>query len=150
MPVVDQSWPEHHARNRAILDTCLRLLAAWPVPYGSPVWHALPADHPDRHTSMRRAAEAWHRYWQPDAIVAREAAHADRIDRAVAERIRKSSIDLSGTAEWSRTGPTWRELHRRRYPWLHDPTWRCRHERPHGDCVDCTTGISDTRKDLAA
>jgi hypothetical protein len=83
-------------------------------------------------------------------MAVREAAVADRIDRAVAERIRQFSTDLSRLAEWSRIGPTWRELERRRYPWLNDPAWRCRHRRPHGDCVDCTTGISSTRRDLAA
>jgi hypothetical protein len=99
---------------------------------------------------MRRAAEAWHRYWQPDAVAVRQAAEADRIDRAVAEQFRQLSTDLSGLVRWSGIGPTRRELHRRRYPWLQDPAWRCRHDRPHGNCVDCTTAVGDTRKDLAA
>jgi hypothetical protein len=72
---------------------------------------------------MQRAAEAWWRYWQPDAVAVRQAAEADRIDRAVTDQLRAISHDIAdATTELGiRIGPSWQELHRRRYPWLHHP-----------------------------
>jgi hypothetical protein len=153
MTTVERSWPEQHADNRAILDVCLRMLADQAPRHGSPAWHALPTEHPERLAATRRAADAWWRYWQPDAVATRRAADADRLDWAVAARVRAVSHDLSGAADWTRlaTGPTWQVLQARRYPWLHDPAWRCHHNRPHNQCQPCTLPAAPRfRKDQSA
>jgi hypothetical protein len=133
MTVIEPTLPELRAANRVIADSVLVTMTGWPVRYGSPAWHALPADHPHRHQAMQRAAEAWWRYWQPDAIALRRAAEADRIDRAVAARLRAISHDIASTwtAHGLGAGPSWQELQRRRYPWLAgNPTGR----EPHPSC----------------
>jgi hypothetical protein len=124
VPVVDPDWTTVHAANRALADSVLLTLTAWPVRYGSPEFHALPAAHPDRAEAMRRAAEAWAAWWQPDAVATRRAADADRIDRATTARLRAASHDIAAAARatGTRPGPTWQDLHRRRYPWLYPPT----------------------------
>lgn len=119
MTVLEPTVPELRATNRALADSVLLTLTGWPVRYGSPEWHALPAEHPHRLVAMQRSAQAWWRYWQPDAVTVRRGAEADRIDRAVAERLREISHDVSGA--WVSRGlgrsPSWQELQRRREPW---------------------------------
>jgi hypothetical protein len=41
VPIIDPLWTEVRATNRAILDTTLLVLAAWPVPYGSSACHGI-------------------------------------------------------------------------------------------------------------
>jgi hypothetical protein len=153
MTIVEPTWPEQHTHNRTVLDACIRMLADQAPRHGSSAWHALPADHPERLAATVRAADSWWRYWQPDAIATRRAADANRIDRTVADRIRALSHDLSSAADWTHvaTGPTWRVLQARRYPWLHDPAWRCHHRQPHGQCQPCALPVAPRfRKDHAA
>jgi hypothetical protein len=134
MTIVETTWAELHATNRRIQDACLRLLAALPTAYGSPAWEALPNDHPEKFRAMRRAAEAWRRYWQAEAVATRQGAEQDRIDRAALAQLRAVSHDVSGAADWHAIGrgPTWRELQCRRYPWLFDPNWQSPGEIQHG------------------
>ncbi|HEX3785047.1 MAG TPA: hypothetical protein VHX38_35765 [Pseudonocardiaceae bacterium] len=126
MTVIESTWTEFRATNRRVQDACLRMLAALPMAYGSPEWEALPNDHPEKYRAMRRAAEAWRRYWQPEAVSTRRDAEQDRIDRAACAQLRAVSHNVSEAADWHAIGrgPTWRELQRRRYPWLYDPDWQ--------------------------
>jgi hypothetical protein len=157
VPHIEPTWTEIRAANRAALDAILLTLASWPVVYGSPAYHALPAGHPHRAIAMRRAAEAWRSYWDPAAVAARRADIADQTDRRAAARIKALSADLSAATDWTRaaTGPTHAQLRRRRYPWLHDPDWQPP-STPDPDALTrwVVTGssipCSDTRKDDAA
>jgi hypothetical protein len=68
-------------------------------------------------------AACWQQWWTPAAIAYR----AEETERRFRRRIRAASWDLSAAADW--TAPAmvpihYRELCRRRYPWLHDPDWR--------------------------
>lgn len=95
----------------------IRLLLADQTPeYGSPAWHALPADHPDRIRALRQAAEAWRRYWLPAAIARRLRNELDLIDRITLDRFKAISADVSRAWDASRhcSGPTFAELRRRR------------------------------------
>jgi hypothetical protein len=160
MPIVEPTWHEQHTANRELLDSCLLLAARWPLAYGTPAWHALPDGHPDRHAATLAAAEAWLAWWQPAAVATRQAALDDRIDRAVAARLRAASHDLSaearrlGCSNDPFTGKTWQAIQRIRYPWLFDPNWRCHHHQRHGVCAACAapaaTLIDPARKDHAA
>jgi hypothetical protein len=101
----------------------------------------------------------WELWWSPAAIAYR----AEEAERLYRQRIRTASWDLSAAIDWSNPAMVpidYRELQRRRYPWLHDPTWRCRHSRRHDKCPACATGngprhwqtgeLLDARKDDAA
>jgi hypothetical protein len=105
-----------HAANRRIFASLRLLLANQPPEYGSPAWQALPVDHPDRDRAVWQAAEAWRRYWRPDAIAERLRAELDLIDRITLDRFKAASADLSVAWDLSRycTGPTQTELQRRR------------------------------------
>jgi hypothetical protein len=132
MTITEPLWTEVRAVNRRILDAGLLLWASVPVPYGSPQWHALPMSHPDKAKAVRRAAEAWRKWWEPDARRTRQAADADALDRAVTARLRAASHAVAGSTAWGGSGPSWAELERRRYPWLHDPDWQSPDEIAHG------------------
>lgn len=91
-------------------------------------------------------AACWQMWWSPAAVAYR----ADEFERALADRIHAIAHDLSAARDW--TNPAGfpighAELRRRRYPWLFDPEWRCRHHHPHGHCQACATGhgFSDRR-----
>jgi hypothetical protein len=99
-----------------ILDSVRLLLANQPPEYGSPAWHALLVDHPNRARAVWEAAEAWRRHWLPAAIAERLRAELDLIDRATLERFKAASADVSQAWDVARhcTGPTFTELRRRR------------------------------------
>lgn len=99
-----------------ILASVRLLLAGQPPEYGSPVWRALPPNHPDRTRAVRQAAEAWRRYWLPEAIAERLRAELDLIDRITLERFKAASADVACGWDVARycTGPTFAELRRRR------------------------------------
>ena len=99
-----------------ILASVRLLLANQPPEYGSPAWHALPADHPHRTRAVWEAAEQWRRYWLPEAIAERLRIELDLIDRVSLERFKAASTDISRAWEVSRhcVGPTFAELRRRR------------------------------------
>lgn len=110
-----------------------------------------------------RDALSWRRYWAPEWIAARERQFERDVDQAVAERLRDLSEDaaqiLAGNwseqdeARWRRNltgwskdlsslygwrasalaGLSFERLEQRRYPWLHDPSWRSPWEREHGE-----------------
>lgn len=88
------------------------LLAHQPPEYGTPEWHTLPADHPDRNRAVWQAAEAWRRYWTRQAIAERLRAELDMVDRATLERFKAASADVSRA--WDMTvhcvGPSHLEL----------------------------------------
>lgn len=99
------------------IPTSVRLLLAnQPPEYGSPAWHALPADHPDRDRAVWEAAEAWRSYWTPAAIAERLRAELDLIDRATLDRFKAASADVSRAWDLSVhcVGPRHVELQRRR------------------------------------
>jgi hypothetical protein len=90
----------------------------------------------DEYERLQVAALSWWRLWEigPEVLL------ADLIDREVVRRIRQASHDLSAACHWSiAMGPGHAELERRRYPWLFDPDWRCRHHHRHGHCPPCAT-----------
>jgi ABC-type nickel/cobalt efflux system permease component RcnA len=104
-------------------------------------------------------AACWQMWWSPAAVAYR----ANEFERALADRIHAIAHDLSAARDW--TNPAGfpvghAELRRRRYPWLHDPNWRCRHDNRHGQCDPCAAGHgplnwrtgqpTNTRKDHAA
>jgi hypothetical protein len=105
-----------HLTNLRILSSVRLLLAKQPPEYGSPAWQTIPTNHPDRERAVWQAAEAWRRYWQPDAIAERLRAELDLIDRITLERFKTVSADLSVAWDASRycTGPTQSELQRSR------------------------------------
>jgi hypothetical protein len=105
-----------HLTNLRILASVRLLLANQPSEYGSPIWQTIPTNHPDRERAVWQAAEAWRRYWQPDAIADRLRAELDLIDRITIERFKAVSADVSAAWDASRycTGPTQTELQRRR------------------------------------
>jgi hypothetical protein len=105
-----------HLTNLRILASVRLLLAKQPPEYGSPIWQTIPTNHPDRERAVWQAAEAWRRYWQPDAIADRLRAELDLIDRVTLERFKAASADVSAGWDASRycTGPTQSELQRRR------------------------------------
>lgn len=111
------------------------------------------------YEQLARWAACWHAWWTPAAVAYR----ADEFERAWTERIRTASHDVSAARDW--TNPAGfpvghAELQQRRYPWLYDPHWRCRHGRPHRQCGPCAAGHGPldwhtgqpltTRKDTAA
>lgn len=86
---------------------------------------------------LRGWAACWVQWWTPAAIAYRTSER----ERWYERRIKAVSHDLAAATEWSEQAPIGRqELLRRRYPWLHDPDWRCAHQRPHGQCPDCASG----------
>lgn len=107
---------ELHATNLRILDSVRLLLAGQLPEYGSPAWHALPSGHPDRERAVWEAAEAWRRYWQPEAIAERLRTELDMLDRIALERFKAASADVAAAWDVSRycAGPTYAELRRRR------------------------------------
>jgi len=105
-----------HLTNLRILASVRLLLSKQPPEYGSLAWQAIPTNHPDRERAVWQAAEAWRRYWQPDAIAERLRAELDLIDRITLERFKAVSADLSAAWDAARycIGPTQSELQRRR------------------------------------
>jgi hypothetical protein len=105
-----------NTRQHATLTSVRLLLANQAAEYGTPAWHALPRDHPDRTRAVWQAAEAWRRYWQPAAIAERLRTELDFIDRVTLERFKTTSADVSRAWDASPlcAGPTHAELLRRR------------------------------------
>lgn len=148
-----------------ILTSVRLLLANQPPEYGSPAWHTLPTDHPDRERAVWQAAEAWRRYWLPAAIAERLRSEMDLIDRATLERFKAASTDVSRAWDASRhcAGPTFTELRRRRALVSRLPCAICGQPvellHPLPDELACrlpdTSGVrctahQSTRKDVAA
>jgi hypothetical protein len=123
----DQQLAELHARVTAELATSHRLLALFPPTYGSPEWSALPGDHPDKVRAIVAAAEAWRHHCHAEEVAQRLRDELDAIDRAATARLKQLALDIhyAGIRRWHliATGPTASEIHRRRYPWLHDPDY---------------------------
>lgn len=84
--------------------------------FGSAAWLALSADDPLRVAGVIRAAGAWVQHCSRAQVEAdlREQLAAE--DRAVVERIRQCSYDVSAAADWDAVArqPTFDELARRR------------------------------------
>lgn len=107
---------ELRATNARLAASVRMLLDRQPPEYGAPAWHALPAGHPDRERAVWRAAEAWRRYWTPEAIAARLRAELDLADRIWLERFKAMTADVSRAWDAVRycAGPSFLELQRRR------------------------------------
>jgi hypothetical protein len=148
-----------------ILDSVRLLLARQPPEYGSPAWHTLPVDHPERERAVWEAAEAWRRYWLPSAIAERLRAELDLVDRVTLERFKAASADVSRAWDVSQhcSGPTFTELRRRRALISRLPCGVCGQPvelvHPLPDdlslCLPDTSGVrcaahESTRKDIAA
>ncbi|HET6753777.1 MAG TPA: hypothetical protein VFH23_07480 [Jiangellaceae bacterium] len=74
-----------------------------PLPlYGSDEWEQLPADDPRRFASVVRAAEAWRRDGEPDAIRARLLDELDVCDLLARWRVRMAGHDVRGDTDWVR------------------------------------------------
>lgn len=84
--------------------------------YGSPSFDALPDDDPRKVASCVRAAEAWRRDGQPDAIGQRLIEEIEHNDRYTAWRIRMMSNEMSAALDWVAESykPSWAELQARR------------------------------------
>ena len=68
--------------------------------YGSPEWCRLSGDDPRAFAAVVRAAEAWLRYCSREEFERDELARQRDIDRAVCERIRQASHDVSNARAW--------------------------------------------------
>lgn len=106
----------------------------------------MPRAEYDRITAW---AACWELWWTPAAIRYR----ADETERRFQTRDRQVSWDVCAAWDWG--DPTnvpigYLELRRRRYPWVHDPDWRCEHHQPNGRCQPCALPAPRFRKDHAA
>lgn len=75
--------------------------ARGPIPrYGDDAWQCLEPSDPRAAAAVAVAAECWRQESDPARIAERLREELDAEDRAVLERIRRTSADVAGALDW--------------------------------------------------
>lgn len=119
-----------------------------PPTYGTAEWHALANEDPCRQEAMRHAAECWRWLTSSPHVTELVAEWFEWQRRATAA---DDSQAVSASATWSRLGPTYGELERRRsVPGQAYQDATTRRGEYTGGPVDWTTGRPRIREEVAA